>query len=43
MVGDLTPSSAIAEEYAKAGQAFVEKTIVSSPLPSMTFCMQISS
>lgn len=30
MVGDLTPSSAITQEYAKADPVYVEKTIVST-------------
>lgn len=30
MVGDLTPSSAITQEYAKADPIYVEKTIVST-------------
>lgn len=38
MVGDLTPSSAITQEYAKADPIYVEKTVVSTTIPSMTFC-----
>lgn len=35
MVGDLTPSSSLTQEYAKADPIYVEKTMVSATSPTL--------